>query len=216
MDFVLKGLVGRFGRQDKGERPVRLTSQGSLAVAQVEPEYAELARGGRIFAAVTGVSSTFKAPVVAIPSTTATWAVWNGEPDGGASYLILQASAFLASGTAGVGGSLIAAVSLIRHAAQTAYANSILQSLSGGNKDTKAVLANAVTIAGTQPPWIQIAAADWAASTTIGVGLVAPVKGLFLVQPGGLFCLDVLSGVGTTALYGVSVVWAEVEVDVEQ
>lgn len=214
----IEGLVSRFTRRPNDTyRGVRLTGLGSQAIAVTEPSYVELNRANKIFGAVVGNGATFKAPVTAVPTTTATWAIWNGEPDGGKSYVILQAGFFLASGTAAVGASLIAAVSNIRHATQSAYASTVIHSMGGGGKTTKAVLANAVTIAGTQPPWVQLAAdGSLTAAATIGQGLVArDLGGLYLVRPGGVFALDVLSGTGTTALYGVSVIWAELELDLE-
>lgn len=173
------------------------------------------------FAAVNGNGSTFLAPVTAYPTTTLTMALWNGEEDGGPFYVIDTIFSFLASGTPGAGGALLACVTTNRQAINpTAYASTVVGSLAGGPAAgasasgagrTKGVFANAITLAGSTPPWI-VAEAEPAAGTGATIAthaLVAKIDGRMKVPPGGMLGLTYLSGAGTTPLYGYGVTWTQ-------
>lgn len=193
------------------------SSMGSLAVAHYEPEKAIRTVMNNRFAVVVGNGATFKAPVTAIPTTTATWMLWNGESQSsgvGKHLFIDQASCFLASGTAASGITLLGCVTLEAQATVSAYAGTVKSALNGtGGTSTNQVLGNALTISGTQPAWHVLAGIDNVASATIGMSVTAEIKGGIMVPPGYGFCLAVLSGTGTSALYGVSVVWDEINLD---
>lgn len=210
MSFGLELRVGPFGVA-YGDRLARATMLGSLAAAQVEPAKAELARSGRRYAGVIGNGATFKAPVVAVPTTTATWCLYNGYPDNGDWLFVDSLGFFLASGTVAVGGTLIVAVTNGPVATvPTAYASSVTGSLNGGatGSGTKALLANAVTIPASSV-WHPVIGGDWAATTTIGLGLVVQLHGGYAIPPKYGLAIDVLSGAGTTPLFGVSATWDE-------
>lgn len=173
------------------------------------------------FAAVNGNGSTFLAPITAYPTTTLTMALWNGEPDDGKTYVVDTAFAFLASGTPGAGGALLACVTASRQAINpTAYANTVVGSLSGGRAagasasgagGTRAVFANAITLAGTTPPWV-VLEAESAAGTGATIAthaVVAKVEGRIKLPPGWMLGLSYLSGAGTTPLFGFGVTWYE-------
>ena len=86
----------------------RATYNQSLATAQVEPAGLEGTRAGRRFklgniAAITGI-----APVQALPTTAAQWVLWN--TDTTYAMFFEELGMYLTSGTAGVGGYLLAAV----------------------------------------------------------------------------------------------------------
>src|SRR2546428_345067 len=102
--MILEGVYRRFAalRSGKGALDLRLTHAESLAVAQVEPEGYELTRAGRRFyIAYNGTGPTGIAPVVALPTTAAQWAIWNADPS--KSYIITYLGAFLSAGTPGAG-----------------------------------------------------------------------------------------------------------------
>ena len=177
-------------------QPVRMNLDQSMVVATRETRYGELAKETKIFQGVIGNGATFKAPVTAVPTTTATWGLWNGEA--------------AASGTAAVGATLIATASDAVHGSvPTAYAASVISN-NGGGATTKARLINAATVPGTQPAWAALKSSQQAAATTIGIGEVADVEGLYAINPTYALYIDILSGTGTSALYGISVIWAEI------
>ena len=221
----LKGMVGRFQKLPNGT-PVqfRLTDLGNQAVDLVKPERGELARANKRFCAVMG-SGTFLAPVVAYPTTTLTMALYNPDTSGKA-YYVDQAFEFLASGTPGAGGALLACVTDIAQARPTlstgsngGYAGTVISSLSGRGSpgNTQAVFINAITLTGSQPAWfvVQAEPAAGVGATIATHALVGDLKGGVLVPSGGMLGLTYLSGAGTAPLYGFGVIWNEMDADVE-
>lgn len=218
----ISGIVKRFSRQAAGSpRVPRVTDLDNLAVDITKPFKAELARAGVRNGVVVGNGATFKAPITAYPTTTATWLLFNGEDDGGKCLFIDTVSFFLASGTSAVGGTVIAAVTKSKqHNAGVlpgAYSGTVSGNLSGKAYGGKAVLANAWTIVGGTPLWVPIGVlgSGEAATATIGLGAFCKVEGGIMVPPQYGLALDLVSGVGTTALYGVAVTWDELEADRE-
>ena len=89
--MILEGIVKRFQRVGTGgATALRLTELGNQAVDKVLPDYAQLAKARRIFCASTGAGTAI-APVTAMPTTAATWALFNGEEPGGKSYSVILA-----------------------------------------------------------------------------------------------------------------------------
>ena len=209
MDLV--GTVRQIGaRIGVGtERTVNLDEQGALLVSQLGLKYGALARNNRIFGATFGTGTAI-APVQAVPTTAAAWSVYNGEPDGGRDLYIIQAAAHSVSGTLGLGLALLGCVSLARQTTvPTDYASSIKSSLCGGAFDSKALFDQDHTITGGTPAWMTLAARSQVSAVEVGSGLVAPVDGFMKVPPGHIAGFTVLAPVGTTALFGVSAIWAE-------
>jgi hypothetical protein len=195
---------------------------GNLAIDMVLPPKALRAAAGVRYGAVVGNGATFKAPVTAIPTTTATWLLYNGESEGGKSFFIDTLFAFLASGTNGAGAALLAAVTLSSQsktnsgANPAAYSGAVISNLSGKANGSKAVLANAWTISGDQPAWLTVAKSEAAAAATIAAQVLhAEIGGGLIVPPGYGLAITVLSGVGTTALYGVGATWDEIQAELE-
>ena len=88
VETILKGI--RRGGGGDNEVRVNADRHGNLLVAQGLPPYAELTRlgGGYQAMSTTGVTG-----LVARPTVTALVTLWNGEPDGGLSYVIDRAFA---------------------------------------------------------------------------------------------------------------------------
>lgn len=211
-------VASRLPRVSDGEFAPRLTVHRSTAVSNVEPAKSDLARAGRRFTAIVGNGATFKAPVTAVPAAAAaaTWFLFNGESAGGKTYFIDRVDAFLASGTMGVGGSLICSVSRTPATIPTAYAATTTGSLSGSGS-TKAILANAVTTIATGQSWFIIGgdANHGVAAATIGSLFSGKLDGGVAIPPQYGLAVEVLSATGTTALYGVSLTWDELVVELE-
>lgn len=218
-------LVKRLERLGNNVRaPMRGTSLGSLSVAQIEPPKTERARIGARFNAVNGNGSTFLAPIQAFPTTTATMLLYNPEPDGGKSYAIDQAYAFLASGTPDVGGALLGCISQEKCTAPTkstgqngSYANVVISGLAGKSGGaSRGLFATAQTLLST-PAWFPVDSKPQATATAKIAAAVyhGEVQGGACVPPGFGFGLVVLAGAGTTPLFGFGVVWDEMEFVVE-
>jgi hypothetical protein len=213
------------GRQSLGlVKQLGLDFLGNPAFSEVLPPKALRAAAGVRFNAVMGNGSTFLAPITAFPTTTLTMALWNSEPDGGKSYFIDRLYSFLASGTPGAGGCLLACVTKERQTAPTlstgdnlGYANTKIGGLSGKSAGaSKAVFINAIT-ALSAPAWF-VAEAEPSAGTgaTIATHAVtAELQGGVVVPPGYMLGLAYLSAAGTSPLYGFGVVWDEIQADLE-
>jgi len=206
------GLVRAFGDLfSKGENKVGMSEFGGVYTdLTVGLPMAAATKANRVFGATTA-TATETAPAQAIPTTSAQWFLFNDEPDGGRNYYIDRIGCWSVSGTVGLGMSLLACVSLKRQAiGPTLASGAIITSLSGGPLDTKAIMDSATTITGGTPAWINVGSRSQPAAIEVGAGIVAQVKGAFMVKPGNGLGITVLGPVGTNSKFGVSVVWTEI------
>lgn len=212
--MLLKGLVSSLVKTANGANLSLLqTALGSLRVASIEPEAYERARNGRRFWGGNQIIANGIAPVAAIPTTTATLALYNGEPDGGLNLSIERLNFWLGSGTAAAGATLFACVSdgpiaTTPTAQATGYE---VASTSRGRSRSKALWATAVTLP-LDPTWNGVLSTFQLAAANVGQGDgMAFLDGGIVVPPRHALGLAILSGTGTSPLYGVSAVWSEIE-----
>lgn len=221
MNIQLLGAARRFARQALGNSPIalRMTGLESLAVAQVEPALFELSRSGRRFVGGTQIIANGIAPVAAIPTVTATLALFNGESAGGKTLAIEQLGFFLGSGIPAAGATLLATISPRPIAtAPTGMTTGYGVASASGSGISKAVWAAAVTLPSSPiaPAWFQVVSTQQLAVANVGQGdAIAMIGGALLVPPGYALGLAILSGAGTTPLYGVSSVHSEIECELE-
>lgn len=214
-NFLVNKVISRFAKVGVGqEEALRGTSLQSLAVAQVEHEWLERARGAHTFYGGCGVIANGIAPVQAIPTTTATLAIYNNEPDGGKALCIEELGAFLGSGTPEAGATLLAAVSLGPIAAPSAASNYATVNSASGGKSSRVIWATAVTLT-TGTKWRAIGSYPQLAAATPGQGMGPfPVRGL-IVPPRYALGIAILSGTGSTPLFSVTAQWSELALDLE-
>lgn len=219
-NYVWDAIVRRVSLKGNGtQNPLRQTSFESLAIAAVEGDNWEALRQHMKFAGGCQVIASGIAPVAAIPTTTATLALYNTASDGGKSILLEKLAFTLGSGTAAAGATLFATVSNGKLASvPSAASNYSSQCLSGDPTATSiARWATGVTIpAGSA--WAVAASSFQLAAANVGQGdqPAAFPGGGILVRPGCALGLAILSGAGTTPLYTVSAYWSEAMVDVEE
>lgn len=216
MDLTLRGVARQFTQfaLGGGELALRMTGNESLAVAQIEPARLDWSRAGYRFAGGLQVIASGIAPVQAIPTTTATLALYN--PDREQSLVIERLGFFLGSGTAGAGATLMVCVTEQIAAPVTANAaNYASRSLSGGTATPRALWGAAVTIP-TNAAWIQAQSNFQTAAIAPGQG-DSPVdfEGAIIIPPRCALGIAILSGAGTTPLYGVSGIWSELKLALE-
>lgn len=217
-----EGKFRRFVRTALGGAvsALRLTNVESVAMAQVEGANTECARAGRRFFGGNQIIANGIAPVTAIPTTTATLALFNAEADGGNSLCIDRLGFWLGSGTPTAGATLLATVSPSKIATAptvnaTGYGSA---SASGSSRQTKARWATGVTLPSSPnaPAWVQIISTFQLAAANVGQGdNWVELLGGILVPPGYAAGFAILSGTGTTPLYGVSCAWNELELELE-
>lgn len=218
MGIEMKAELRRFAKNALGGvgRVLRMTGIESLAMAQVEPAGFELSRAGRRFIGGTQIIANGIAPVAAIPTTTATLALYNAEEPGGKSLAIEQLGFFLGSGTPAAGATLLACVSPRKIVtAPTGMTTGYGVQSASGQGASKALWATAVAIP-TTAAWFQVASTQQLAAANVGQGdSVSLLDGMLVVPPGFALGLAILSGAGTTPLYGVSCVHSEIEAELE-
>ena len=218
MSITLLGEFRRFVKNSlaSSTKVVRLTGIESLATALVEPVCFELSRAGRRFIGGTQIIANGIAPVAAIPTTTATLALYNAEQAGGRALAIEQLGFFLGSGTPAAGATLLACVSpRAIVTAPTGMATGYGVQSASGSGASRALWATAVAIP-TTAAWFQVASTQQLAAVNVGQGdNVVTLDGKLVVPPGFALGLAILSGAGTAPLYGVSCVHSEVDAELE-
>lgn len=194
----------------------RLTNLGSRAFDQVAPPFFELARSSRIQSASLAFANAIS-PVQSLPSTTATTLLFTAGPR---SVVPLFVGCYLVSGTADLGATLLVSAlsgpitSSIPTANGTGWTTQVTR---GGAYNAPAgLVVSAQTVPAGNLNWIPMASCQNGQSTTPGTGCVARLDGLFVCPPGYGLAAAVLSGAGTSAKWGISYVWSEVDVDIDQ
>lgn len=215
----LSGVVQKMFKVQQGaDQELRLTSMGSLSVAQAELPMVEAVRTGRFFKGGCGIIANAIAPDTAIPTTSAALALFNGEPDGGRTIFIEALSFALLSGTAAAGAALFAAVSNGKLAtAVSAMATGYgVGPASGLTKHKSAALFGTGITLPASSVWDLIGANFQLAAANVGQGdQPFEIRGGIAIPPGYALGLSVVSGAGTTPKYGIGVRFAELEVDLE-
>lgn len=217
-EYLWSGLVRKVvSRIGAGiTRPLPLTGFGSLATAQVEGPDTELLRMGLRFVGGCQVIASGIAPVAAIPTTTATLALYNTASAGGKSLVVRSVSFTLGSGTPAAGATLFLGVSAGATAAVPSAASNYSSQCATGDTSRTALArwATAVTIP-ANTAWIAARPQFQLAAVNVGQG-DAPwggAGGRFLIPPTYALGIAILSGAGTTPLYTVSAEWDEVDID---
>lgn len=214
--MLLNGVINRILKQGNNLDgvPLRLTSASSAAVAQTEPPYSEMTRNGKRFHGGTQIIANGIAPVSAIPTTTATLALYNNDNNNnGLSLVIDWLNVFLASGTPAAGLSVFATVAKPTNPPSANATGMGTAALSGTANGSKALWATALTLPALAV-WSAIASTLQPAAANAGQGdNFVDLGGRIVVPPSYCLGLAIFSGVGTTPLYGVSAHWSEIEYD---
>lgn len=220
MMWPLKALYGLFGKVSRGEVDLQATGYRSLRVAQVEPEYLELARAGRLFIAATSIATNGRAPVTDVPTTTANWCLFNPATNRNNHLAILEAGFWNSGGTTAVGQTLIGGVTPLPLATAIA-ANATGHTVGntrGANPSGGAVLpflSVNVTVPSMAAQFGILGSMESTADATVGAGGVWKQGGKHLVPPGHGFAVDIISGAGTSPKLAIYILGAILEVDAE-
>lgn len=158
-------------------------------------------------------STTDVAPVAAIPTTAAHFAILNGEASGGKTYIITSVSLLTTTSAAAaqtltlLANNLPAPVSAAGGFAGTAALGP--KSL-GGSASTRAGVYSAVTIvnSGLWHP-VTPSVNEGAQTANIGQSVWAYVRGIYYVPPGGIFCLAGFCSAAGSAKCQLYVTWEE-------
>jgi len=204
-----RGNVSAHGKlAEQTEIDIRLSQYRSQFVAQVEPKYMEWARAGVLYGYNNG-SAVGLPNVAGIPTTTATWAIYNNSTS--KKVVILKVAVMATTITAPVTAGLIVGLNTTAQGSETKYASSLALPLNTGQAAAEAYLTDAVTLTGT-PLW-QTVATYSGNSGLLGGSMVAWLDGMYVVPPDFAFAIDVIGSAGSTPLYDIDVIAAELPLD---
>jgi hypothetical protein len=197
---------GKLGENNAS--PLNILQSRALAVQPVLPELSELARAGVLYGANNG-SAVGLPNVAGIPTTAATYGLYNNHAS---KYAVVLKIAVIATTVAPPKDfALIAGLPLVKQAsAETKYASSLALAINPNSPEAGAYLTDAVTLAGT-PLWQTLGVANLCGEL-LGAGIVAWTKGMFYVPPGYCLGIDIVGSAGTTPLFDVDILWAELDV----
>lgn len=212
----LGGLVTRIFKSPNNTDgvPFRATPLSSISVAQIEPPYFELTRSGQRFHGGTQVIANGIAPVQAIPTVTATLALFNNDANANGLALVLDwLNVLLGAGTSAAGLSVYVTVARPTTAPTANATGYSTGALSGTSRASKGLWASALTFpAGVT--WSALTSTLQPAAANAGQGdTPLDLGGRIVVPPNYALGIAVLSGVGTAPLYSVSAQWSEIETD---
>lgn len=212
-DTLLSLYAERFTPKQTGLLFGRASGFGGLRVAQLDQESAELTRSGRRFNTSWTTGVTGIAPVQAMPTTAAQWAIGNTSQTDTLSFD--EIGVHLASGTAGLG--IVVVACLFTLPVQVAFATGMsIASRSGSTRTSAAKINSGVTITTpAAPAWFPVAYHGFTPTAVNSVIAAANVKGKLMLPPLTSLGLAVLSPAGTSPLYVPHAVWVEAAQDLE-
>lgn len=209
MSGEFQGREGKMNKVGAGVQSlIRQDQYANLMVTQGLPPLVDLAINRKLVAA-SSAGGTAKAPVAAMPTTAAAWALYN-PASSNKLLIVLRAFSWLVSGTTGLGGAqMVCKTNVAQAAALTAYASSVKQELMSGYSSV-GIFAGGATLAET-PAWIVSQARNTLATDALGSGFSQDFNGEFVIEEGCCFGLTVMDEAGTTPLFGGGFIWAEVD-----
>jgi hypothetical protein len=219
--MLIEAIVSRLQQKlgNGATLPLRMTpGLGSLAVAQAEGEGDEASRAGARFK-VQASGATGIAPVQALPTTAAQWLLYNPANSDVVAY-IDEIGEWLASGTAGAGATVLAAICALANL-PTTRPNASTAGCAPVNCSPRSKRASQLIVVASQtlaanPGWDPIA---WMnpANTVLGQTQMIndQIKGRIILPPDSALALAVISPTGTTPLFVPHASWREYSADIE-
>lgn len=203
---VLEKVIPQLTANDD-EQP-RLNSAGQMIIAQGLPPAAELSRMGNSY---LGVGTTV-APVTDLPSTTAHLSLFNGEQDGGKSYII---DAIGTSIRTSAGAAITLAMSFLLNKGKKTNPAGAIAPLSLVGRQSYAGKGNlkaSVTV--TDDGWQFWGDSYYAAATSNDNTVIERrVDGMIIVPPGYLFSVaSICDSAGSSACFPF-IKWHEVQIE---
>lgn len=212
-DSKIQLETGPWTSPQVGTQYARASNSGALRTAQTEQSGLELSRAGVRFMMGQSAALTGIAPVQAMPTTAAQWVIWN--PSTTKSLVFDKLGAYLNSGTAGAGSTVIIA-NITLPATSSTKSGITIANMSGSSTASVALINSGVTVTSpAAPAWHVLCTTASAATAVLNVAAYEDVNGKVIVPPLAGLGLCVLAPTGTSPLYAPIAQWTEVELDLE-
>lgn len=210
----VRGLFAGNYPENREDEQFHVNSRGDQIVSQALPERTEIVRLGDSWQVMT---SSAQAPLTALPTTTGALNLWNGEGANGKSYVIdrVQVSEIVVDATQSNSTAVFACLVRPPVATPTDAALTI-RSLSGRTYGGRARTTAAASV--TNDGWFPIGTSAPMAAAAAGSAWKVtdiPLNGLYIVPPGGQFCVAAVKVAATAGQCHFSIVWHEVQMIVK-
>lgn len=210
----VRGLFAGNYPENREDEQFHLNTRGDQLVAQGLPELTEIVRLGDSWQVMT---ATAIAALTAQPTTTGALNLWNGEPAGGKSYVIDSVGSVevVVDATQSNCTAMFVMNNKTPVAAPTDAALAI-RSLSGRTYGGRARTTVNATV--TNDGWFPTgnsAAPAPAAAGSAWKQFDWPLKGLYIVPPGGQFCVHAAKVAATASQMQFVIRWHEVQIIVK-
>lgn len=207
----VRGLFAGNYPENREDEQFHLNTRGDQLVAQALPERTELVRLGDSWQVMTASAI---APLTAVPTTTGGLNLWNGEPAAGKSYVIdrVQVTEIVVDATQ-ANMTAVFAQNVRQPVTAPTDAALVIRSLSGRNAYAGRARTT-VNAAVTNDGWFPIGTSAPAAAAAAGSAWKVtdvPLNGLYIVPPGGQFCVHAAKVAATAGQIQFSIVWHEVQ-----
>ena len=208
----VRGLFAGNYPENREDEQFHVNNRGDQIVAQGLPERTEIVRLGDSWQVMTSAAI---APLTAVPTTTGGLNLWNGEQANGKCYIIdrVTASEIVVDATQSNMTSLWAMLVRPPVTAPTDAALTI-RSLSGKNAYSGRARTT-VNAAVTNDGWFPVGTSAPVAAAAAGSGWKVTevnLNGLYIVPPGGQFCLHAAKVAATAGQMHFSIVWHEAQI----
>lgn len=206
----VRGLFAGNYPENREDEQFHVNSRGDQIIAQGLPELTEIVRLGDSWQVqlATGV-----APLTALPTTTAGLTLWNGEPADGKSYIIDSITCY--EGVVDATQSNMTTLFVMNNKTPVTApvdAALVIRSLSG-----RLYGGRARTVAGgtvVNDGWFPCGSSAPAAAAAAGSAWKStdiPLRGLYIVPPGGAFNVHAAKAAATAAQCFFAIRWHEVK-----
>jgi hypothetical protein len=192
-------------------------SMGHQRHINANAEYATLGTSRKVYVGNT-LAGTAVLPLIAPPTTTPSWVLWNGDEQ--RSLIMLAVGVTLKSDTnTGLGQCLLGGVTIQPQLDVTmaAYAGAVIKGANGQDDTAKCRIVGAPVLLGVPAYDVLVTQPTLVQTGPVGAGMQADLKGAFVVPPKFGFALAVvgLQGAAADALYAVSFRFASLLVELE-
>ena len=197
-------------RSDRQPIALEVTNRGSLYVAQDLPAMADLVNSGVVW---SGGEATLVASVIAPPTTTAQISLYNNEPEGGRSYLVLRDYAIIGAVPAGLSQAGLSHCIHKDKPTTRPTADIAAASITNMRARTGPYIGNAIIDLGATVAddlWKPLGYSILNAVSGVGWQLDVWLDSLVILPPGGLYSIAVVAS-STTVTTRAGFTWAEVQ-----